>query len=318
MRETMRKRYFNEDYAAPGYMLTVPPSDGGTAVAYQLKTKLGEGNTAVVYRALQIECGREVGPEVAVKFYNPWDIDDGGLPQELNLPRFIREFESIRHINHPNVIRVLHASRITGALGSSEPAPFIVMELLTGGSLEKQLVANPGRYAADLPTALGLFRRMAAGLAVIHSFDIIHRDFKPANVMFRDGTPVIVDFGFNLPLRGERLTKRGEFLGTLEYASPEQLAASGLVTKKTDIYSFGVVMFQLLTGRNPHPFEAGTNPTDYMATRTTPGRIDPLEFGDAAQGSLVALCTACLSKLADLRPNAEMLVTKLDAMAGPA
>jgi serine/threonine-protein kinase len=310
----MRKRFFNEDYAASGYQLTVQPGNGRAVAIYRLHAKLGEGNTAVVYRGVQVENGQEVGPEVAVKFYNPWDVDDGGLPQELNLPRFIREFESMRNISHANVIRVLHASRVHGILNPSGTAPFIVMELLTGGSLEKRLHEDPRRYAADLPTALWLLRQLAAGLAVIHSFDIIHRDFKPANVMFRDDTPVVVDFGFNLPLRGERLTKQGEFLGTLEYASPEQLASAGHVTKKTDIYSFGVVMFQLLTGRNPHPFEPGTNANDYRAARTAPSRTVPLEFGDEVPKPLVTLCTTCLSKLADLRLDAEALVKRLGSL----
>jgi serine/threonine protein kinase len=307
----IRQRYFREDYKALGYELNVAPT------VYRLGAKLGEGNTAVVYLAVQIEDGREVGPPVAVKFYNPWDVDEGGLEQPLNLERFKREFESIRNVVHPNVIRVLHASRIIGELKETAPAPFIVMEYLTGGDLEKRLRSDPELRGAT-GAVLDLLRQLAGGLAVIHAADIIHRDFKPANVMFRDKTPVIVDFGFNLPLRGERLTKPGEFLGTLEYASPEQLVATAHVTKKTDVYSFGVVMFQLLTGRNPHPLQTGMNAATYMVNRSAAGRIDPAEFGAAIPVPWANLCAECLWPRPDPRPDADTLVKRLEGLPRPA
>src|SRR4051794_23043994 len=98
----IRQRNFREDYKASGYERNIQPAGGDAAAVYRLGTKLGQGNTAVVYRAVPIVDGQEVGPPVAVKFYNPWDVDENEIEQPPNLPRFRREFESIRSVVHPN------------------------------------------------------------------------------------------------------------------------------------------------------------------------------------------------------------------------
>jgi serine/threonine protein kinase len=155
--------------------------------------------------------------------------------------RFEREARAVAMLSHPNICALLD-------YGEDGRAPFMVFELLTGGSLEDLLV--PDRPLADGET-LRISAGLAAGLAHAHGRGLVHRDLKPANVLFDDGRrPKIADFGIARLLDTNALTEVGTVLGTAAYISPEQ--ASGTPAgPASDIYSFGVILFRMLTGRLP-------------------------------------------------------------------
>src|SRR5205085_12122302 len=144
-----------------------------------------------------------------------------------------------------------HVARIYGHGTSGEHA-YLVMEFFEGGDFNKRLAGKPLR-AED---ALRLFRELMLALGDIHEKGILHRDLKPQNLMIRsDGSLAIVDFGIAKHIDAADMTGRGEILGTPRYMSPEQVQGKAL-DLRTDIYSAGVLLFQMLTGR--HLFDGDT------------------------------------------------------------
>lgn len=210
-----------------------PVFDGEAAIpGYRVRGLLGRGGMAAVYLALQ----QSVGRLVALKVLSP----EYGQVQEISL-RFLHEGRMLARLNHRNVITLFDVGLVDGL-------HYMSMEYVDGGSLLDRL-----RDGAVPPAAaLAWIEAIARGLACAHEQGIVHRDVKPANVLFRrDGTPVLTDFGVAKDLGGElKITIDGSIIGSIAYLSPEQ--ADGLVpTPRTDIYSLGLVLFHLLTGRHP-------------------------------------------------------------------
>jgi len=205
---------------------------------YKLCRLIGRGGMGEVYEGEDETLRRKV----AVKVLLPALSDDAEFCE-----RFLREAQSAAALQHPNICQIYAADK-------SDDTLFFVMEFVRGKTLAAVLDED-GRLPE--PTALRIAGGVASALAFAHSKNIIHRDIKPENIMIdEDGRVVVMDFG--LARRTDtpsRLTQTGTFLGTPEYASPEQCETRNL-TPATDVYSLGVVMYEMLTGCVP--FEAET------------------------------------------------------------
>jgi len=156
--------------------------------------------------------------------------------------RFLREGKTLARVSHPNVVRIIDCGVQNGTY-------FMTMELMPGGTLTDRLEAGELRVGE----AVEIIKKVASALAWSHGKDLIHRDVKPANVLFsEDGSPVLSDFGIAKTMRQDttRMTALGVAIGTPTYMSPEQAAAKDL-TPKSDQYSLGVMFFEMLTGRPP-------------------------------------------------------------------
>lgn len=199
---------------------------------YTLKKKLGQGAMATVYLALQQSLGRPV----ALKLLLPTHADSAEFAE-----RFFAEGRIVASIDHRNVITIHN-------LGIANGYPYISMEYLEGGDLRSRIAGG-----LDRAQALRLLRQVAEGLGAAHAAGIVHRDVKPANIMFRkDGTAVVTDFGIAKQLEADSdMTMAGTVLGSPSYLSPEQ-AASQAVDGRSDIYSLGIILYEMLCGRKPY------------------------------------------------------------------
>ena len=200
---------------------------------YELQERIGAGGFGAVYKAHQTAVGREV----AVKII---------LPDYANQPDFIRRFEMeaqvIAQLEHPYVVPLYDYWR-------DPDGAYLVMRFLRGGSLHDALKDGP----YDLQSVSVLLDQICSALALVHRNDIVHRDLKPSNILLdEDGNNYLGDFGIAKVLkeRLEPLTKTDSVIGSLDYISPEQ-ARGEPVTPRTDIYSLGVVLYEMLVGEHP-------------------------------------------------------------------
>ncbi len=204
--------------------------------AYDVVSVIGRGGMGTVFKATDPRIGRSVAIKVLTAA-----ADDPDL-----LLRFYREAKYTGNLQHQNIVTVYE-------LGHQDGIPYLVMEYLEGVSLEAQIASGRPMPIAE---KLRIILQVCSGLAYAHKRDLVHRDIKPANiVLVENGTAKIVDFGI-ARLGGNRLTKTGHIVGSLNYMSPEQLNGNVELDLRTDLYSTGVVLFQLLTG--VLPFEGGS------------------------------------------------------------
>jgi serine/threonine protein kinase, bacterial len=209
---------------------------------YEILAPLAEGGMGAVYLARRVLLGDDVAIKVILA------DQEGPAPLE----RFVRESRACAQLRHPNIVSILDYN------ADDPQRPFLVMELLSGPSLKDELAAR-GRFPID--ALQRIIPPICSALALAHARGIIHRDLKPANIVahdFGDGrVHKVVDFGVaTVRQQGDerRLTGSQQFIGTVAYASPEQLTG-GAVDGRSDVYSLGVVIFELATGRLP--FEGG-------------------------------------------------------------
>ena len=204
---------------------------------YEVRGLVGRGAMGVVYSAIDPGLGRPV----AIKTMS---IADSTHEAELRL-RFLREAQAAGRLQHPNIITVHE-------LFEEGDTAYLVMELLEGASLSSILRR---KKKLTLGQKLSIVDQIAAGLSEAHAHKIVHRDLKPSNIfVLRSGVVKVLDFGVAKVGEGE-LTKAGTVFGTVEYMAPEQVRGM-VVTTQADIFSLGVVSYELLTGRNP--FRADT------------------------------------------------------------
>jgi serine/threonine-protein kinase len=203
---------------------------------YRLDAVIGTGGMSTVYLAFDTVLERRV----AIKLMHREIARDSG-----QLERFRREARAVAQLNHPHVVGVIDAGDDADPV---RPTPYIVFEYVEGETLKDRIRRN-GRLA--IPEAIAYAIEIARALGAAHERSIVHRDVKPQNVLIdEEGTAKVTDFGIARTLDQEALTADGRVLGTTDYVSPEQ-ALGHRVTGQSDIYSLGVVLFEMLTGDVP-------------------------------------------------------------------
>lgn len=199
---------------------------------YKIKEKIGGGGMANVYLARDIILDRDV----AVKALRTEYIHDAEF-----IARFDREAQSASSLSHPNVVNIYD-------VGEEEQLLYMVMEYVDGMTL-KEYIQHYGPI--DVHESLDIMKQITSAISHAHANDIVHRDIKPQNILInRFGQIKVTDFGIAIALSATSLTQTNSILGSVHYLSPEQ-ARGGTATKKSDIYSMGIVLFELLTGRLP-------------------------------------------------------------------
>ena len=244
------------------------PTGQVLAGRFRIVRFLGQGGMGDVYEAED----QELKERVALKTVRP---EIARLPGALD--RFTREIQLARKVTHPNVCRIFDVSH-------HGEVTFLTMELLQGETLECRL-RQAGAFSEG--EALPLVRQVAEGLAAAHRLGIVHRDFKPANVMLvpePDGgvRAVVTDFGLarGAEAAGDGLTLQGDVLGTPAYMAPEQVTAEE-ITPATDVYAFGVVLYEMSTGVQPFVGETALSTAvkrlreDPLAPRLRAPSLDP-------------------------------------------
>jgi serine/threonine protein kinase len=253
LRQRLERLLQEHDRAATsGYEVEAPsldPAAAGTRLGvYKLLQRLGEGGMGTVWLAEQQEPVRR---QVAVKLIKP------GMDSAHVLARFEAERQALALMDHPNIARVLDAGETPSAHAGGSPRPYFVMELVRGIPITKY--CDQERLTPQ--ERLGLFVDVCQAVQHAHQKGIIHRDLKPSNVLVAlvDGKPLpkVIDFGV-AKATSQRLTDRtlftevGQVVGTLEYMAPEQAEPNNLdVDTRADVYSLGVLLYELLTGSPP-------------------------------------------------------------------
>ncbi|MBV8430063.1 MAG: serine/threonine protein kinase [Solirubrobacterales bacterium] len=199
---------------------------------YRLEARIGAGGMSTVYRALDETLERMV----AIKLLNREVSSDSD-----ELERFRREARAVAQLSHPHIVGVIDA-------GEDEGRPYIVFEYVEGETL-KERIRRLG--ALPIPEAVAYAIEIARALGTAHARHIVHRDVKPQNVLIdEEGSAKVTDFGIARTLDEEGLTADGRVIGTTDYVSPEQ-ALGQAVTGQSDLYSLGIVLYEMLTGEVP-------------------------------------------------------------------
>ena len=223
---------------------------------YQIERELGQGGMAIVYLALQESLHRHI----ALKVIKPVLTTDEEFAQ-----RFMREGRIIAQLSDPHIVTVYD-------IASHEGTYYLSMEYLSGGTLQQRI-----RKGLPLPEALSIAQAIAGALHYAHRRGIIHRDIKPQNILFREnGQAVLTDFGIAKTLGANTImTRTGLSLGTPRYMSPEQIRGQN-VDARADLYSFGVLFYEMLTGNVPYNAEDSFALAMMHVTATIPTLPPPL------------------------------------------
>jgi eukaryotic-like serine/threonine-protein kinase len=218
--------------------------DGQKVGPFQIESEIGSGAMGQVYLARYIKNGQKVAIKVIA----------AGLRNSTAQARFQREAEVLQQLNHPNIVRFYVVSEFEGA-------PYYAMEFVEGEPLDR-LLERRGKLPWDDVVEMG--KQICSALQHAHEQGIIHRDLKPSNLMImKDGTVKLTDFGIAKDLDVAQLTATNNTVGTASYMSPEQCRGERNLTNKSDLYSLGVVLYELLVGAKP--FEAETTMDLFLA-----------------------------------------------------
>src|ERR1700729_1269384 len=266
------------------------------AQRYEVLSLLGEGGMGAVYKARDVELSRVV----ALKVIRP-DL----ARNRAILDRFKQELILATQVTHRNVVRIYD-------LGEAEGIKFITMEYVEGEDLAAILhrrVKLPPREA------VAVIEQVCRALEAAHNVGVIHRDLKPQNVMWETGSGriLVMDFGLAKTLEGERMTQTGAMVGTMEYMSPEQ-ALAGSLDQRSDIFSLGLIFYELLTGQTP--FRADSALASLI--KRTQERVVPVsELDKTVPPELSQIVSRCLERDVALRyQNASELLADLELWSG--
>jgi serine/threonine-protein kinase len=256
--------------------------------AFEINDLIGRGGMGEVYLATQSSLGRQVALKV--------------LPAHLSSDlefriRFEREARIVASLHHANIINIFDFGEIEGLY-------YMAMEYVQGQDLGALLRE---RKVLPLEEALPVITQVAEALDYAHSQGVVHRDIKPSNVMLRRQSsptarphPLLMDFGLTKLLGGETGLTQSNVIGTLSYTAPEQIAASGKVDHRADVYSFGVMCYELLTGKLP--FRDSSQAALLFAHLQRPAP-DPRQFNPALPESVASALLGTLEKLPAMRPS---------------
>ncbi|HVT39089.1 MAG TPA: serine/threonine-protein kinase, partial [Gemmatimonadaceae bacterium] len=272
--------------------------------AYTLERELGGGGMSRVFVATETALGRQVVVKV--------------LPSEMagqvSADRFKREISLAAQLQHPHIVPLL-------AAGDAGGLPYFTMPFVKGESLRARLTAH-----GELPVnqAVRVLREVASALAFAHEAGVVHRDIKPDNVLLSGGAAMVTDFGVAKALSvagalGARSTSPatsiGVALGTPAYMAPEQASADPLVDHRADIYAWGVLAYELLTGSTPF---SGRTAGAMLAAHVNEPPEHIARRRPAIPPALAQLVMRCLEKRSSDRPQrAEELVHELDELVTP-
>lgn len=259
---------------------------------YELFERIGEGGMSVVYKAKDKLLNRFV----AIKILKPQFISDHKF-----IDSFRRESQAAASMSHPNIVNIYD-------VGREGNIHYIVMELIEGKTLSDYIKAQG---AMSYPKVIALSKQIAAALSFAHKNHIIHRDVKPHNVMIApNGTAKITDFGIAKAVNAATIVDNTEgIIGSVHYFSPEQ-ARGGYVDEKSDIYSLGIVMYEMLTGRVPFD---GDNPVNIALMHINGEMVSPSKLVTGVPPALEHIILKCTDKYPVNRyASAEELIEALN------
>ncbi len=241
---------------------------------FEVIEELGKGGMGKVYRVFD----KKVDEEVALKLIKP----EIAAEREV-IDRFRSELKMSRKISHRNVSRMYD-------LGDEEGTYYITMEYVQGEDL-RSFIHRSKRLSTG--TALSIARQVGEGLEEAHRLGVVHRDLKPSNIMIdKDGNAKIMDFGIARSLSGKSITGAGVMIGTPEYMSPEQVEGTD-IDQRSDIYSLGVILYEMVTGRRP--FE-GETPLSVAHKQKYEAPADPRKLNAQVPDDLSSMILRCLEK----------------------
>ena len=262
---------------------------------YRLERELGQGGMATVYLAEDLKHNRKV----AIKVLKP------ELAAVLGAERFVTEIKTTAALQHPNILPLFDSGEAGGFL-------FYVMPYVEGETLRTKL---------DRETQLGvdesvkLVSEVADALDYAHRHGVVHRDIKPENILIHDGRPMVADFGIALAVSaaaGGRMTETGLSLGTPHYMSPEQATAEKNITPRSDVYSLGAVLYEMLSGNPPH---VGASAQQIIMKIVTEAAAPVTQMRKSVPANVAAAISEALEKLpADRFESAKAFA---DALADP-
>ncbi len=265
---------------------------------YRIDTLLGLGNMARIYRATDIRLKRQVAIKIILSGFEH-DAD--------YVMRFEREAQAIARLDHPHIVRLYRYGEVEGIL-------YMAMQYIEGASLAHVLASYRQDGAFIEPEeASRIVREIGTALDYAHGEGVIHRDVKPHNIMLdKKGKAILTDFGLVL-LTTEGT--RGEILGTPHYLAPEQAISSARAVPQSDLYSMGVILYEMFTGQRP--FEA-PNPIDVAMMQVTRTPRPPRELRPQLSPALEAVILKAMAKKPENRyPSAAALADALDAALRP-
>ncbi len=256
---------------------------------YELEEKIGSGGMAEVYKAHDRLLARPVAIKILHEAYRS-DVEF--------IERFHREAKSAARLSHPNIVSIYDV----GVAGNDH---YIVMEYVQSSTLKKK-IQDEGPL--DLLTATSIAKDIANGLTHAHANNIVHCDIKPHNIlMTEDGHAKITDFGIARAVTESTLTYGGSVIGSVHYFSPEQ-ARGGAITPKSDVYSLGIVLYEMLTNRLPF---TGENPVAIAMKHIEEEPISPSRYRPQIPPMLESIVFRTMSKSPEIRPSSFELVQEL-------
>lgn len=279
----------NEIHALPQEELEIQPAQEDHFAGYEIIEEVAQGGMGIIYRAQKQATGQIVALKV---------LGEACRTSDEAKKRFAREAQTLSRLKHPNIVSIID-------IGIENEVPYFSMEFVDGQSLENFV----GDNLLPIDKVVDIILKVSRGLAYAHQSEVIHRDIKPSNILLDShGEPHLTDFGLAKCMDSMTLvTRSGTTLGTPYYMSPEQAKGQlGLISPRSDIYSLGVVFYELLTGVNPF---RGENTVDIYQKILTIDPVAPSTLRKGIPKKLDAICLKCLKKDAFQRyKNAQLLV----------